>query len=487
MAGTRLDPNLVEQKVENTIRSSREDHQPQKVTAVSQHDLIVVGAGTTGAHLAQRVAKLGLNVLLLERLPHNRVGDKVCGEGIALHHLKNAEIPYPTGKELGAAVNGIDIYPPSMQNFVSISQRVPGEPCDGWTINRLLFGQRLLKYAADAGVEIRDNAQVMEPVLENGAVAGVRYRDAKSKKLHTVMAPVTADTSGMSATLRRSLKHPLVENAIELRDQAVCYREILQLQQPPDHPDRCVIIMDDRYAPGGYIWIFPKGGTIVNAGIGTQGGQGHHPKELYQRFLASKPMFKGAKLLTGGGGTAPIRRPLWSYVANGILFLGDTACHVNPIHGGGIGPGLEAADVAAPVVKAAVEAGETTATGLWPFNVAYNRDHYGQKIASLDLMRRLLQDVGNEEFEYVINNRIITTDDLLRANAGQGLQLSATDKAGRFIRGLGKLGLLRRIQKVSTAMASMLELYRGFPSSPAEFNAWKTQVERIYASLGCKP
>jgi digeranylgeranylglycerophospholipid reductase len=454
---------------------------------VSQHDLIVVGAGTTGAHLAQNAAKLGLDVLLLERSPRDQVGDKVCGEGIALHHLKNAGIPYPAGKELGTAVNGIDIYPPSMQSFVTVSQRLPGEPCDGWTIDRLLFGQRLLKYAEEAGVQIRDNAHVMEPLVDNGHVSGVRYKDAKTKKLHTVKAPVTADASGMSATLRRSIKHPLVENVVELRDQAVCYREILRLQQSPDHPDRCIIIMDERYAPGGYIWIFPKGGTVVNVGVGTQGGQGHHPKDLYQQFIASKLMFKGAKALTGGGGAAPIRRPLWSYVADGILFLGDTACHVNPIHGGGIGPGLEAADVAAPVIKAAIEAGDTTVTGLWPFNVAYNRNHYGQKIASLDLMRRLLQEVGNEEFEFVINNRIITTDDLLRANAGQGLQLSAADKAGRFIRGLGKLKLLRRIQKVSQAMASMLELYRGFPSSPTEFDTWKMKVERIYTSLGCQP
>jgi len=454
---------------------------------VSQHDLIVVGAGTTGAHLARKAAELGLDVLLLERSPRNRVGDKVCGEGIALHHLKNAGIPYPAGKELGTAVNGIDIYPPSMQSFVTVSQRLPGEPCDGWTIDRLLFGQRLLKYAEEAGVHIRDNAHVMEPLLENGHVRGVRYRDAKTKKLHAVKAPVTADASGMSATLRRSIRHPLVENVVELRDQAVCYREILRLQQTPDHPDRCVIIMDERYAPGGYIWIFPKGGTVVNVGVGTQGGQRHHPTALYQQFSASKPMCIGAEALSGGGGAAPIRRPLWSYAADGALFLGDAACHVNPIHGGGIGPGLEAADVAAPVIKAAIEARDTTVTGLWPFNVAYNRSHYGQKIASLDLMRRLLQEVGNEEFEFVMNNRIITTDDLLRANAGQGLQLSAADKAGRFIRGLGKLKLLRRIQKVSQAMTSMLELYRGFPSAPTEFGTWRMKVERIYTSLGYQP
>ncbi len=451
---------------------------------MSQYDLIVVGAGPAGAHLARQAAKFELKVLLLERLSRDRVGDKVCGEGIALHHLKNAGIPYPEGQELGASINGIDIYPPSMKNFVTVSQRIEGEPCDGWTIDRLYFGQRLLNYAEKAGVEIRDHAHVLEPLYQNETVVGVKYKDTTSNTMKEAFGKVTVDASGMSASLRRRIQHPLVESTIALPDQAVCYREVLELQKPFKPTDRCWIIMDDRYSPGGYIWIFPKGGKVVNVGLGTQGGQGHKPKALYYKFLASNPIFKKAKVLHGGGGTAPIRRPLWSYVGNGIIFAGDSACHVNPIHGGGIGPGIEAGHVAAPIIKEAIEADDSSMAKLWGFNVEYNRKHYGQKIASLDLMRRLLQEVGNKEFEFVINNRIITTEDLLRANAGERLQLSSTDKAGRFLRGLHKLGLLRRIQKVSGAMSEMLSLYKTFPQTPEEFPKWQKQVIHIYMELG---
>ena len=447
------------------------------------HDLIVVGAGTAGAHAARRAAEAGLRVLLLERLPKERVGDKVCGEGLALHHLKKAGIPYPEGEELGARINGIDIYPPSMEGYVTVSQRLPGEPCDGWTIDRLLFGQRLLRYALDAGVEFHDQAHVLEPIVQGGFVRGVRYKDRRTNEVREARAPLTIDATGMSATLRRRLEHPLVEREVALRDQAVCYREVLELKEPPEPADRCIIIMDDRYAPGGYIWIFPKGGRVANVGLGTQGGQGHRPKELFKRFLASRPMFEGAKVLSAGGGAAPIRRPLWSYVADGIMFLGDTACQVNPIHGGGIGPGLEAAGVAAKVAVKALERGDTSASGLWDYNLEYNRAGYGRKIASLDLMRHLLQEVGNEEFEFVIRNRIITTEDLLKANAGERLELSALDRAGRLIRGLRRLGLLRRIQQVSKAMGEMLNLYANFPS-PDRFASWQEQVIRVYQRLG---
>lgn len=454
---------------------------------MSQHDLLVVGAGPGGAHLAKQAAEFGLDVLLLERLSRDRVGDKVCGEGIALHHLKNPGIPYPTGKELGTAINGIDIYPPNMKNFVTVSQRVAGEPCEGWTIDRLYFGQRLLGYAEKAGAEIRDYAHVLEPILKDGVVTGVKYKDTLSNTMKEAHAQVTVDASGMSASIRRRLQHPLIENTIALRDQAVCYREILELQEPFEPVDRCWIIMDDRYSPGGYIWIFPRGGKIANVGLGTQGGQGYKPKDLYYSFLASNPIFKNAKVIHGGGGVAPIRRPLWSYVADGVVLIGDSGCHVNPIHGGGIGSAIEAGHVAAPLIKDAIEAGDVSAAGLWNFNVEYNRHYYGQKIASLDLMRRLLQEVGNDEFEFVINNRIITTEDLLRANAGEGIRLSATDKAGRFLRGLRRLGLLRRIQKVSSAMGDMLRLYRNFPTTQDEFLEWKQQVEHIYTELNYEP
>ncbi|MFW9831993.1 MAG: NAD(P)/FAD-dependent oxidoreductase, partial [Candidatus Thorarchaeota archaeon] len=221
---------------------------------MSQHDLIVVGAGPGGAHLAKRAAELGLDVLVLERLPRDRVGDKVCGEGIALHHLKNVGIPYPTGKELGTAINGIDIYPPNMANFVTISQRIKGEPCDGWTLDRLFFGQRLLSYAKHSGAQIRDHSHVVEPIVKEGAVTGVKYKDKTTNKTKTAKAKVTVDASGMSASIRRRLQNPLIESTISLNDQAVCFREILRLQKPFEPADRCWIIMDDRYSPGGYIW-----------------------------------------------------------------------------------------------------------------------------------------------------------------------------------------------------------------------------------------
>ncbi|MFX1564775.1 MAG: geranylgeranyl reductase family protein [Promethearchaeota archaeon] len=451
---------------------------------MSQHDLIVVGAGPAGAHLAKEAAQRGLDVLVLERLPRDRVGDKVCGEGIALHHLKNAGISYPTGKELGNTINGIDIYPPSMKNYITISQRIEGEPCDGWTIDRIYFGQRLLGYAEKAGVTIADNAHVLEPIFDNDRVIGVRYKDTKTKRTNEAHAKVTVDASGMSATLRRKMKNPLIERTIALQDQAVCYREILELKQPFEPADRCWIIMDDRYSPGGYVWIFPRGEKIVNVGLGTQGGQGYRPKELYRQFLKTNPIFKGAKLIHGGGGAAPIRRPIWSYVADGIVFIGDSGCHVNPIHGGGIGSAIEAGHVLAPIIKEAIETNDVSTSGLWPFNVEYNRKHYGQKIASLDLMRHLLQEVGNEEFDYVINNRILTTQDLLRANAGEGLELSAIDKAGRLLRGLRKLGLLRRIQKVSEGMNKLLLLYQNFPEAPDTFEPWKQRVIQVYKDLG---
>ncbi|MFX1319291.1 MAG: geranylgeranyl reductase family protein [Promethearchaeota archaeon] len=451
---------------------------------MSQHDLIVVGAGPGGAHLAKEAAQMGLDVLILERLSRDRVGDKVCGEGIALHHLKNAGIPYPTGKELGNTINGIDIYPPSMKNHVTVSQRIEGEPCDGWTIDRIYFGQRLLGYAEKAGAQVQDHAHVLEPIFDNDTVIGVKYKDTKTQTLHEATAKVTVDASGMSAILRRKMKDPIIEQTIALRDQAVCYREILELQAPFEPADRCWIIMDDQYSPGGYVWIFPRGGNVANVGLGTQGGQGHRPKELFKLFLTTNPIFKDAKVIHGGGGAAPIRRPLWSYVANGIVFIGDSGCHVNPIHGGGIGSTIEAGHVAAPAIKQAIEASDVSTAGLWPFNVAYNRRGYGQKIASLDLMRHLLQEVGNEEFDFVINNRILTTEDLLRANAGEGLELSAIDKAGRLLRGLRKFGLLRRIQRVSKAMGEMLALYRSFPESPDLFDSWKQQVMHLYQGLG---
>ena len=59
------------------------------------YDLIIIGAGTSGAYLAQRMARRGHRVLVLEQLPQDKVGTKYDIFHIEQREFARLEIPRP--------------------------------------------------------------------------------------------------------------------------------------------------------------------------------------------------------------------------------------------------------------------------------------------------------------------------------------------------------------------------------------------------------
>lgn len=156
-------------------------------------DVVIVGAGSAGCVTARRCAELGLRTLLLDRKDKASIGDKVCGDEISRSHFDATGIDYPKDKEVSTSISGADVYPPSMTNVL----RVRGwSEFDGWTVNRIAFGQRLLDEAISAGVRFMDQAHVAEPILRDEQVIGLEYKDLASDDEHRVSAKLVIDASG---------------------------------------------------------------------------------------------------------------------------------------------------------------------------------------------------------------------------------------------------------------------------------------------------
>ena len=58
----------------------------------------------------------------------------------------------------------------------------------------------------------------------------------------------------------------------------------------------------------------------------------YYHENAFKNFIKTRSI----KIISSGGGVVPVRRPLWSCAADGIIFIGDAGCQVNPLHGGGI-------------------------------------------------------------------------------------------------------------------------------------------------------
>ena len=443
---------------------------------MKRYDVVVVGAGTGGCMTAKTAASAGLKVCLVDRKSKETIGQKVCGDALGKHHFDNLGLTYPTGREKEGDITGINIFSPDLQTEF----RIAGEGLTGFMINRYLFGQRLLKYALDAGAELVDSTHVLEPIVEDGFVKGVEARSLKDETKTKLTGAVTVDASGVSSIVRSKMPLEIgLQNEVQSEDTEVCYREIRELKTKFEEPDYCQIYLDLEKAPGGYYWIFPEGETRVNVGLGVAAAKGHpNPKDLLYNHVLSMPMFEGSTVVHGGGGIVPTRRPLYSLVGNGVVLVGDAGCQVNPIHGGGIGPSMMGGKIAAEVITEALGKGLPTREALWRVNVRF-MNGYGGKQAGLDVFRLFLQRLSNDDLNYGMRYRLIKEDDVLRTSLGEEIRLNVTDATRRAFSGLGRLTFLKALVSMAKTVKKAKALYSEYPSSPQGLQEWKTQVEKL--------
>jgi geranylgeranyl reductase family protein len=443
---------------------------------MKEFDVVVVGAGTAGSMTAKTAAKAGLNVCLLDSKPRPDIGEKVCGDAVGKHHFDELGLSYPRGEELRAKIKGIRIYSPDMQTTFTVKSETYG-----FILNRRRFGQRLLDDAVDAGATLHDSTIATKPETKRGYVTGVTAKDTRKHSTIQLQAKLVVDASGFTAILRKCLPTEIgIDLQVNNEDVEACYREIRQLKSDGFDQKYCEIFLDQTQTPGGYYWIFPEGENKINVGLGVAMVKGFpNPKDQLYRHVLPYSKVKDSTFVKGGSWCVPTRRPLDCMTGNGIVLVGDSACQVNPIHGGGIGPSMKGGSLAGIAIVKAIEEGDVSREGLWQYNVDYMKS-YGAKQAGLDIFRLfLLKSIGNEEINYGMKYKLITEDDLLKVSEGQNLKLRISDKTRRAFYGFGKVPMLRRLAYAASMLKKMKTHYSEYPSSANGFEKWRKQTHAM--------
>lgn len=417
---------------------------------------------------AKTAAMGGLNVCLIEAKPAEHVGLKACGDAVGKHHFDNIGLRYPSGPELCWELRGIKIVSPDEKTVF----RVEGAGAKAFLLDRREFGKRLVKEALDAGTELMDETTAVEPIVEDGYMVAVRVTGKKFRG--TIRGRVFIDASGVSAVLRRRAPEvPGFERTVDKSDFEVAYRELRVLREELKDVDYGYIYLTQKYAPGGYFWLFPKGVRSVNTGLGVQAVEGSpNPRISFLRLINDRfSHIVNADVLDGRGAYVPTRRPLDNMVSNGLLVVGDAACQVNPIHGGGIGPAMTAGKLAGETILEALERGDVSFRGLWSYNVRYMRG-YGSKQASLDVFRIFLQSLSDDDLNYGMSHGLISEEDVLKASMQGDLRLTISEKTLRFLRSIGRLSLALKLREVAELMKLVKRHYQVFPDSPDDYSDW---------------
>jgi geranylgeranyl reductase family protein len=444
---------------------------------MKKYDVIVVGAGTAGCMTAKNVAKAGLNVCLIERKKKEDIGEKVCGDAVGKHHFDELGLAYPKGDELKSRIEGIKIHSPDLKTTFTVKS----ELLYGFILNRRLFGQRLVNDAVGAGATLLESTMAIEPILKDGFVRGITAKDMKTENKTQLQSKVVVDASGFMAVLRKSLPPEIgIDLIVDSEDVEACYREIRKLKRTDFASEYCEIYLDQTMSPCGYHWIFPEGENTINTGLGVAMVKGFpNPKNQFYQKILPNSTFKDSTIIKGGSWYVPTRCPLDCMTGNGIVVVGDSACQVNPIHGGGIGPSMMGGNLAGKTIAEAIEKDDVSREGLWRYNVDYMRV-YGAKQAGLDIFRLfLLKSISNDDINYGMKYNVITEEDLFKVSIGEDLNLNITEKTRRAFRGLRKLTMLRQLRDAASLLKKMKAIYQNYPASPEGFEEWRNEANAI--------
>jgi digeranylgeranylglycerophospholipid reductase len=448
----------------------------------SSYDLIVVGAGTGGTIAARFAALQGLKVCLLDTKTRSSIGDKICGDAVGTDVFHFLGINPPQNEELSCHIKGAKLYSADGKKCLDLMD--PKQA--GYIVHRLQFGQRLLNEAIDAGdVEFFDNIHVTELIYKDQTISGIRAKVHGGRTVD-LRSKLIIDASGFYSPLRKRIKGDIIEKEIAKEDCILCYREIIRFtskDEPIKDPEYITIILDQEKAPGGYIWYFPKDEHSINIGLGVRMDYKGQVKELYKMNVYNEFVKTNMiKTLSTGGGVVPVRRPLWSCASDGILLVGDAACQVNPLHGGGIDPSMRGGFHAANTAVKAIEDDDYSINSLWDYNVKVMTT-FGAEFASLDLLRMVLQILNNNDLNFGLTQDLLSGNEILEISSKGTLSLSLFEMAKKAFKGISRPDLLLDLNYLRIRMEEIAKIYKKFPDSPSDFEDWKLKVVRTYDKI----
>ncbi len=292
-----------------------------------KYDVVVIGAGPAGSSAAEYAAKGGLKVLLIEK--RAEVGVPVrCAEGIGREGLEELGIK-PMPEWTANEVKGARIIAPNGCS-VTLEAKMAGNEV-GIIVHRDKFDQYLASRAVDEGAELYTRSTALGLSRKDGEVI-VKIRHFGEVK--EVRAKVVIGADGFESHVGEwvGIKTRLVPKDINTTFE---YR-IVGGEFDEDYTE---FFLGNEVAPGGYVWVFPKGDGVANVGIGVLlsriEGEHHRPKNLLDKFLKEHPKYRG-KIIGMYAGAVSVSKPLIPSYSDNVMLVGDAARMIDPLTGGGI-------------------------------------------------------------------------------------------------------------------------------------------------------
>jgi len=352
---------------------------------IASVDVIVAGGGPGGLAAAEAAAQRGVSVAVFE---------------------KNSEIGSPTRTSGGSFIRDLEeigipaslYHPVNVCRFLSPNRSARFEYPDpiACAIDVRRVYQFLAQRAITAGAQVFPACTVLDPVLEDGCVRGVRVKNFRGIESE-IRSRVVIDATGYRAGL---LKKAGVSNGHQRFGVGAEY----DLYAPNYNEEEIVLIVGSTIAPSGYAWALPWGGHRVRLGVGViHADTNANPEDYLNRLVEKAGKFgmdlRGAQPVEYHTGLIPSDGLSECFVGDGILGAGDSAGQPSALLGEGIRWAIWAGTMAGQTAAESIAAHDNSAAFLSRYDKRW-RDKFGANLRVAAQINRRIASWSDDRWDW---------------------------------------------------------------------------------------
>jgi digeranylgeranylglycerophospholipid reductase len=359
-----------------------------------EYDLVVVGGGPGGSMAAMHAAKNGISACILEKT--RDIGYPVrCGE--AMGEMAIGQFFEPKETWIAARIKRCSIIAPNGTRL-----KIPFNKEQGYVLNRKIFDYDLSLMAASEGAEVYTKSYVTSiDKKENSYDIHFDYLGTPKK----INAKIVVGADGVESRVGRWAG---LRTQVKMKDMESCMQySVGNIDIDNNGMDMYV---GHNYAPGGYLWVFPKGDGYANIGIGISGkySKEKSAKKFLDEFIEKN--YPTATIHTTMCGGVPCAKPMEHPISDHLMLVGDAAHFVNPLTGGGIAGAMKSGMFAGQVASEAIKADNTTEKFLEKYITLCNKD-FVKRHNKIYRVKETIQKLTDEEMNHIADKVIKIPED----------------------------------------------------------------------------
>lgn len=259
------------------------------------------------------------------------------------------------------------------------------------SFQRCIFDRFLSDRASSHGAQLLTNTKALD-VSINDEGAFIKLRDTLNQRDYEIKSQIVIFADGAASIGTRKFKGV----GFRRRPERTFHGLLYELEWKNNPLDTFDFYFDDKIAPWGYGWVFPKG-DLINAGIcglmsmyHSDGGAKMRQRLDYfvREHKGPSQQLAGRKIASVQAAIIPVE-PGRKIYGNRMMFVGDAAGMVEPFSAGGMEYAMRAAKMAGQTAVAALKEKDCREASLSRYQTAWKKSKDAKTLGDMQNLMKL--------------------------------------------------------------------------------------------------